>query len=77
MIQQILIDIGCFFGIIVFVAVPGLSRCNIDETWLSLVERLLREQEVAGSNPVVSILEMLRAVRVNALTALLFYALFE
>lgn len=24
------------------------------ETWLSLVERLVRDQEVAGSNPVVS-----------------------
>ena len=29
------------------------DRDNV-ETWLSLVERLLREQEVAGSNPVVS-----------------------
>ena len=29
------------------------KRDNV-ETWLSLVERLLREQEVAGSNPVVS-----------------------
>lgn len=35
----------------------SLARAGIDETWLSLVERLLREQEVAGSNPVVSILE--------------------
>jgi hypothetical protein len=52
-------DINRCFDIIVVVAVPGLSGCNIDETWLSLVERLLREQEVAGSNPVVSILEYL------------------
>ena len=34
---------------------PPKFNITDDETWLSLVERLLREQEVAGSNPVVSI----------------------
>ena len=33
-----------------------VGTLHLTETWLSLVERLLREQEVAGSNPVVSIL---------------------
>ncbi len=30
----------------------------IDEAWLSLVERCVRDAEVAGSNPVASILIM-------------------
>lgn len=64
-------DIHNCFGIIVVVAVPGLSRTHDDETWLSLVERLLREQEVAGSNPVVSITTKPRAAGVNASAALL------
>ncbi len=28
---------------------------NIDDAWLSLVERCVRDAEVAGSNPVASI----------------------
>ena len=34
--------------------VTSFDRYHIDDAWLSLVERCVRDAEVAGSNPVAS-----------------------
>ena len=38
------------------------SRSTVNEAWLSLVERRVRDAEVAGSNPVASMQNLIRPV---------------
>jgi hypothetical protein len=50
----------------------AIIRKLIDEAWLSLVERCVRDAEVAGSNPVASIIKRRSTSLIERLV--LFYA---